>query len=159
MGSLAGGSGAGPDGDGVDAIETDATNCMNVPAEAMELEAPIRVRRCALRRGTGGAGTTRGGLGLVKEFEVLADDGVSFSHRGERHFSPAKGIDGGGDGGLAYSEILRRDGTIEVIPSKIVTRLEKGDRVSVGTAGGAGRGDPGSRDPTAAHADQANGKV
>lgn len=156
---LAGGSGAGPDGDGVDAIETDATNCMNVPAEAMELEAPIRVRRCALRRGTGGAGTTRGGLGLVKEFEVLADDGVSFSHRGERHFSPAKGIDGGQDGGLAYSEILRRDGTVEVIPSKIVTRLEKGDRVSVGTAGGAGRGDPGSRDPTAAHADQAHGKV
>ena len=156
---LAGGSGAGPDGDGVDAIETDATNCMNVPAEAMELEAPIRVRRCALRRGTGGSGTTRGGLGLVKEFEVLAEGGVSFSHRGERHFSPARGIYGGEDGGLAHSEIIRRDGTIEVIPSKIVTRLAKGDRVSVGTAGGAGRGDPDGRPTVAVHEDQANGKV
>jgi len=156
---LAGGSGAGPDGDGVDAIETDATNCMNVPAEAMELEAPIRVRRCALRPGTGGSGTTRGGLGLVKEFEVLAEEGVSFSHRGERHFSPAKGIYGGEDGGLAHSEIIRRDGTIEVIPSKIVTRLAKGDRVSVGTAGGAGRGDPDGRPAVAVHEDQANGKT
>lgn len=156
---LAGGSGAGPHGDGVDAIETDATNCMSVPAEAMELEAPVRVNRCALRQDTGGAGTTRGGLGLVKEFEALAEDGISFSHRGERHFAPAKGIDGGADGGLAYSEIIRADGTIEVIPSKIVTRLGKGDRVVVGTAGGAGRGDPAARDREVLRTDVANGKV
>lgn len=156
---LAGGSGAGPDGDGVDAIETDATNCMSVPAEAMELDAPIRVRRCALRPDTGGTGTTRGGLGLVKEFEVLAPDGVSFSHRGERHFESAKGIDGGQDGGLAHSEIIRADGTVEIIPSKIVTRLGKGDRVIVGTPGGAGRGNPAARCPDAVRSDLTNGKV
>lgn len=156
---LAGGSGAGPDGDGVDAIETDATNCMNVPAEAMELEAPIRVRRCALRPDTGGPGTTRGGLGLVKEFEVLAADGVSFSHRGERHFAPAKGIDGGSDGGLAYSEIIRADGSVEVIQSKIVTTLGRGDRVVVGTAGGAGRGAPQGRRREDVQSDLENGKV
>ena len=100
---LAGGSGAAPDRDGVDAIETDATNCMSVPAEAMELEAPIRVRRCELRRDTGGAGAFRGGLGLVKEFEILDDvrGPVSFSHRGERHFHPAGGARGGSSGGLA----------------------------------------------------------
>ena len=38
---LAGGAGAGNGFDGVDAIETDATNCMNLPVEAMELDAPI----------------------------------------------------------------------------------------------------------------------
>ena len=53
---IAGGSGAGPGADGVDVIETDATNCMNLPAEAMEMEAPIRVHRVALRRDSGGAG-------------------------------------------------------------------------------------------------------
>lgn len=156
---LAGGSGAGPDNDGVDVIETDATNCMNVPAEAMELDAPIRVVRCALRPDTGGAGTTRGGLGLVKEFEVLAPEGVSFSHRGERHFAPAKGIGGGADGGAALSEIVRADGRREVIPSKIVTHLAFGDRVSVGTAGGAGRGDPTARGADRVDADVRNGKV
>ena len=40
---VAGGAGASRDKDGVDVIETDATNCMNLPAEALELDAPIRV--------------------------------------------------------------------------------------------------------------------
>ena len=158
---LAGGSGASRDCDGVDAIETDATNCMNVPAEAMELEAPIRVTRCSLRGDTGGAGLHRGGLGLVKEFEVLPDapDGVSFSHRGERHFLPPPGMAGGADGGCALSYIQRADGRREEIPSKMVTRLAPGDRVSVGTAGGAGWGDPRARDRRAVTEDHANGKI
>ena len=45
---LAGGSGAAPGHDGVDAIETDATNCMNVPAEAMELEPDLVIDRDAV---------------------------------------------------------------------------------------------------------------
>jgi N-methylhydantoinase B len=158
---LAGGSGASADLDGVDAIESDATNCMNVPAEAMELEAPIRVRRCALRPDTGGAGTGRGGLGLVKEFEILpsATGGVSFSHRGERHFVAPPGMAGGHDGGLAASRILRADGRAEEIPSKLVTRLAPGDRVIVGTAGGAGWGDPKRRGRSAVADDLADGKI
>ncbi|HZK92231.1 MAG TPA: hydantoinase B/oxoprolinase family protein [Stellaceae bacterium] len=95
---IAGGSGAGPRQDGVGGIETDATNCMNLPAEALEMEAPIRLNRVALRAGSGGAGEWRGGLGLVREYEVLEGD-VSFSHRGERHFSAAAGLHGGGEGG------------------------------------------------------------
>ncbi len=158
---LAGGSGAAPDRDGVDAIETDATNCMSVPAEAMELEAPIRVRRCELRRDTGGAGAFRGGLGLVKEFEILDDvrGPVSFSHRGERHFHPAGGARGGSSGGLAESSIRRASGPVEVIPSKVVTTLRPGDRVTVGTAGGGGWGAPADRDPALLAADIADGKV
>ncbi len=159
---LAGGSGAAPGRDGVDAIETDATNCMSVPAEAMELEAPIRVNRCELRRDTGGPGRFRGGLGLLKEFEILDDvrgGSVSFSHRGERHFRPAQGAHGGGPGGLAQSTIIRASGAVETIPSKIVTALAPGDRVIVGTAGGGGWGSPAERDPQAISADIANGKV
>ena len=158
---LAGGSGAALGHDGVDAIETDATNCMSVPAEAMELEAPIRVRRCALRPDTGGDGRFRGGLGLVKEFEILDDvDGpISFSHRGERHFTPAGGAAGGAAGGVAHSKIIRADGAVEVIRSKIVTGLGPGDRVVVGTAGGGGWGPPTERALEALDADRANGKV
>src|SRR4029077_4730663 len=36
---IAGGSGAGPRSDGVDVIETDVTNCMNLPVEALEMDA------------------------------------------------------------------------------------------------------------------------
>ena len=155
---IAGGSGGGPDRDGVDAIETDATNCMNLPAEALEMEAPIRLHRVALRKGSGGAGTWRGGLGLVREYEVLEGE-LSFSHRGERHFSAPAGLAGGKPGAKAHSVIRRADGTEEVIPSKIVTRLNKGDRLVVETAGGGGHGDPAARPPGRVAEDIANGKV
>ncbi len=159
---IAGGSGAGPFGDGVDAIETDATNCMNLPAEALEMEAPIRLNRVALRAGSGGDGEWRGGLGLVREYEVLKGPGagdVSFSHRGERHFSAAAGLAGGGEGGRARSVIRRADGSEKVIPSKIATMLHPGDRVMVETAGGGGYGDPARRDPALRAADIEDGKV
>jgi N-methylhydantoinase B/oxoprolinase/acetone carboxylase alpha subunit len=155
---IASGSGASAWSDGVDVIETDATNCMNLPAEAMEMETPIRLNRVALRAGSGGAGTHRGGLGTEREYEVLTDN-VTFTHRGERHFSAARGMAGGEDGARAESMILRADGTVETIPSKIVTRLMKGDRVVLRTAGGAGYGDPALRAAEAVMADVADGKV
>jgi N-methylhydantoinase B/oxoprolinase/acetone carboxylase alpha subunit len=55
--------------------------------------------------------------------------------------------------------VLRRDGTQETIRSKIVTRLMRGDRVVVQTAGGAGHGPLSERDPALAAADVADGKV
>ncbi|MEI8400846.1 MAG: hydantoinase B/oxoprolinase family protein, partial [Alcaligenaceae bacterium] len=68
---IAAGSGASLSSDGVDVIETDATNCMNLPAEAMEMEAPIRIHQVSLARDSGGAGRQRGGLGIIKDFEAL----------------------------------------------------------------------------------------
>ena len=155
---IASGSGASATSDGVDVIETDATNCMNLPAEAMEMETPIRLHRVALRPGSGGDGALRGGLGTEREYEVLTDN-VTFTHRGERHFSAARGIFGGGDGACGESTILRADGTTETIPSKIVARLMKGDRVIVRTAGGAGYGDPTQRTAAMRRSDVADGKV
>ncbi|MDW9248025.1 hydantoinase B/oxoprolinase family protein [Burkholderia cepacia] len=74
---VAAGAGAARGHDGVDVIETDMTNCMNLPAEAMELEAPIRIRCVALREDSGGAGEWRGGLGVVREYEML-EGGIRF---------------------------------------------------------------------------------
>jgi N-methylhydantoinase B/oxoprolinase/acetone carboxylase alpha subunit len=155
---IAGGSGASPGQDGVDVIETDATNCMNLPAEAMEMEAPIRVHRVALRADSGGGGAFRGGLGVIREYEILEGE-VSFSHRGERHFSAAGGLAGGTEGARAHSEIRRADGSVEEIPSKIVTTLHRGDRVVVETAGGGGYGAPGQRATLRVEDDVRNGKV
>lgn len=155
---LASGSGASAAKDGVDVIETDATNCMNLPVEAMEMDAPIRIHRTALRQGSGGAGTHRGGLGIVREYEILHGE-VRFTHRGERHYCPARGRQGGADGATAHSFIQRTDGRTEVIPSKLVTTLMKGDRVTVGTAGGGGYGALDRRDPGDLARDIADGKV
>jgi N-methylhydantoinase B/oxoprolinase/acetone carboxylase alpha subunit len=155
---IAGGSGAARGSDGVDVIETDATNCMNLPAEAAEMETPIRLNRVALRPGSGGDGEHRGGLGTIREYEVLVDD-VAFTHRGERHYSAAQGLFGGKEGMKSRSVIHRADGTVEEIPSKIVTRLRKGDRVVIETAGGGGYGDTAKRAQAARAADVADGKV
>jgi N-methylhydantoinase B/oxoprolinase/acetone carboxylase alpha subunit len=131
---------------------------MNLPAEAMELEAPIRIHRVALRTDSGGPGQYRGGLGVVREYEILCDE-ARFSHRGERHFHAAAGVAGGQPGAVAHSRIVRADGTEEPIPSKLVTLLRHGDRVIVETAGGGGVGDASTRDPEALANDIANGKV
>lgn len=153
---IAGGSGAAEGLDGVDVVDTDASNCMNLPAEALEMEAPIRLRRVALRCDSGGAGEFRGGLGVVREYEILAD-GITFTHRGERHYSAAPGIRGGLAGASARSVIRRAGGAEEVIPSKVLTVLNQGDCVIVETPGGGGYGVPKNRKTVAD--DIANGKV
>ena len=155
---VAGGAGASAAKDGVDVIETDATNCMNLPAEALELDAPIRVHRVALRPDSGGAGARRGGLGTVREYEILHGD-VRFTHRGERHFIAPSGRAGGADGAMARTVIHRASGSEEVVPSKLVTTLHPGDRVVMETAGGGGYGDPAARDPAKFHEDLADGKI
>jgi N-methylhydantoinase B len=69
--TVGGGSGAGATFDGASAIQCHMTNTLNTPAEAIELQYPLRVRRFERTRGTGGAGTQRGGDGTVREREVL----------------------------------------------------------------------------------------
>ena len=155
---IAAGSGAGRASDGIDVIETDATNCMNLPAEAMEMEAPIRVHRLALSPDSGGAGQQRGGLGMIKEFETLVD-GVTMTHRGERHYHPARGSHSGLAGAKSHSVLRRAGGDEEVIPSKLVGMMNRGDRLIVTTAGGGGYGDPHLRDRSALAEDVKNGKV
>jgi N-methylhydantoinase B len=155
---IAGGSGASADKDGVDVIETDATNCMNLPAEALELDAPIRVHRVALRRDSGGAGARRGGLGIVREYEILYGE-VRLTHRGERHFIAPKGRAGGHDGAMARTVIYRAGGGQETVPSKLVTTLCAGDRVVFETSGGGGYGDPARRGAEKVRLDLADGKI
>ena len=141
---IASGSGASEGMDGVDVIETDGTNCMNLPVEALEMDVPIRVHKTELNTGSGGSGKFRGGLGLVREYEILHGT-VIFTHRGERHSHPARGLMGGEPGGKAYSKIKRYDGKEIVIKSKTVETLRIGDRISVQTAGGGGYGRPADR--------------
>jgi N-methylhydantoinase B len=154
---VCGGTGASRSGDGVDCLQTDGSNSMNQPIEALCLDAPIRIRRFGLRADSGGAGRQRGGLGVVREYEFLADD-IRFTFRGERHFTAARGAVGGADGAMSVATIHRADGRVEQI-SKCVTTVSRGDRVVLETAGGAGYGDPRERAREALAADVANRKV
>ena len=154
----AGGSGGGPSKDGVDVIETDGSNCMNMPVEALELEAPIRVHQMRLRKDSGGAGQFRGGLGCVREIEFLSDN-TALTHRGERHQHAPRGSQGGHDGSKAHSVLVRDDGRHETIASKVFTTVQRGDRLIVETPGGGGYGQPKARERSAVVDDLDNGKI
>jgi N-methylhydantoinase B len=142
----AGGMGARPTKDGVDAIDTDVTNCMNIPAEAIELDHPLRILKNRLWDGSGGAGAYRGGLGYEKVFEVVRGE-VVIAHRGERFFSQPWGLFGGRPAPRSRSFVKRQDGRTEAIPSKGMYTLYPGDQLHVFVAGGGGYGDPLTREP------------
>ncbi len=142
----AGGMGARPNKDGLETIQTDTSNAQNIPAEALELEFPIRVGYWRLRTDSGGIGRFRGGLGFEKRFEVLRGT-TRVSHRGERHRTAPWGLFGGGPGATAKS-LLRPAGEKEVqIPSKLEFAMRPGDVLDVWTTGGGGYGDPLDRSP------------
>lgn len=154
----AGGMGARPGKDGIDCIETDVSNCMNIPVESVEMNFPIRIPRARLWAGSGGAGKWRGGLGLEKVYEATTTD-ITISHRGERFTSAPWGLEGGDPGRSAHAFILRKDGTREDLPSKKMIVLHPGDQLWEYLAGGAGFGDPRDRDPRLVAADIEDGKV
>ena len=155
---IAAGTGASQHSDGVDCLQTDGSNSMNLPIEALGIEAPIRVLRFGLRADSGGAGRRRGGLGVIKEYEFLADD-IRLTYRGERHFTAARGSLGGSAGAMSVATIYRADGRVETIASKTVTSVSRGDRLLVETAGGGGFGDPRERASQALADDLSNRKV
>jgi N-methylhydantoinase B len=154
----AGGMGARPDKDGIDVIETDVSNCMNIPVESVEMNFPLRIPRVRLWTGSGGAGRFRGGLGLEKVFEATTTD-VLVSHRGERFASSPWGLEGGAPGASARAHIVRADGSREELPSKKMIVLRPGDRLCEFIAGGAGYGDPLEREPALVLADVLDGKI
>jgi N-methylhydantoinase B len=154
----AGGMGARPTKDGIDVIETDVTNCMNIPVEALELNFPLRIRRTGLWADSAGAGAFRGGLGLWKVFEATTTD-VTVAHRSERFHSAPWGLFGGRPARRGHAFVLRQDGRREALPSKKMLVLHPGDQLWEYVAGGAGWGDPLERDPDRVLADVLDGKV
>ena len=153
-----GGMGARPTKDGVDSIQTDTSNAQDIPAEAIELEFPIRIGFWRLRADSGGVGRYRGGVGFEKRFEVLRGR-ARISHRGERHLTAPWGLFGGGAGAQSRSLLRRADGSEVPIPSKLEFVMEPGDTLDVWTSGGGGHGDPLERDPALVREDVLDGKV
>jgi N-methylhydantoinase B len=154
----AGGMGARPTKDGIDRIETDITNCMNVPVESLEMKFPLKVIKNNLWDDSGGAGKYRGGLGFEKWFEVVRGE-IVVSHRGDRHFTQPWGLFGGKAAPCWESYIVRKDGSREKIKSKKVFYMMAGDQLHLYAAGGGGYGDPLEREIDSVLDDVINGKV
>ncbi len=155
---IAGGGGARPDLDGIEAIDSDVSNCMNVPAEAIEMSYPLRVLHYKLRRDGGGPGRMRGGTGIDRALMATAGEIVA-SYRSERHYTRPWGLFGGHSAQPWQTQVLRANGNIEDVPSKARLLLQQGDVLRVLTGGGGGYGDPFERSPQAVLADVLDKKI
>ncbi len=156
---LNGGTGARPDGDGVSAMDELVINVMNTPVEAVETEFPVRIASYGLATDSGGPGKFRGGLGVRRQWRILADESIvnlrmdrfKFSSPGAFGARPAK----------ASQAVLNPEHPEErALTSKIAgLRLKRNDLLSVDFAGGGGLGDPLERDANRVRDDVARGYV
>lgn len=135
--TVAGGAGANEFGPGPSAVHTHMTNTLNTPVEAIESAYPLRVIRYERRRGTGGRGRHRGGDGVVREIELLADAQVSILS--DRRRFPPPGLRGGAAGARGVNELRRRRAR-KRLPSKVTFQGRAGDVLSIRTPGGGGFG-------------------
>ena len=126
-----------------------ASNQANVPVEMIESDYPIRIERYGFAPDTGGAGKYRGGLGVVREYRVLADD-IYFGVRSDKSIHPPHGLFGGEAGAPTVNLIRSESGerVLPPMPMKPIT-LRTGDLYRHVMAGGGGFGDPLDRDPQA----------
>ena len=137
--TLAGGAGGGPLRAGASAVHTHMTNTMNTPIEALEAQLPVRVRRYAVRAGSGGRGRHPGGDGLVREIEFVAP--AQLTLLSERRTIPPFGAAGGAPGAGGRNQLVRSAHT-ERLPGKVSLAVVPGDRIRIATPGGGGWGRP-----------------
>ncbi len=136
--TVAGGMGARPGLDGMNATHTHMTNSLNTPAEALEYAYPLRVREYRIRKDSGGKGKHKGGDGTIREIETLATANMALLS--DRRQRAPYGLHGGSDGERGRAFVIRTDGRREQLRSKDNRQLNPGDRVRIETPSGGGFG-------------------
>ena len=132
----------------------------NTPVEAGEGKGPIFIAYRRLREDSGGPGKFRGGLGVEQEVRVVAPASVQSAL--ERTRCAPWGLHGGKDAMANRFSIVRKDGTVQRLPTGKTTghvALDSGDGFLVEVGGGGGFWPPMERDPQRVLADVRSGYV
>jgi N-methylhydantoinase B len=156
--------------DGIDASASVTVNFSNTPIELVEAQYPLRVERYGFLPDTGGAGTFRGGLGLVKELLFLEHEATLQVRADRQRFQPY-GLAGGAPGAPGASFVARAGpaagpaaggiappgtatgpatdeaATWERLPAKTLLTVRRGDRFRHHLPGAGGWGPSLARDP------------
>jgi 5-oxoprolinase (ATP-hydrolysing) len=138
--TIAGGSGAGPDFDGTDAVQTHMTNSRLTDPEVLEWRFPVRLESFRIRRDSGGAGRHRGGDGVERRIRFL-EPMTAVLLANHRRIAPF-GVAGGEPGAKGRNWIERADGRHEEYGATFSTAVERDDVIVIQTPGGGGFGKP-----------------
>ncbi|MFZ0257018.1 MAG: hydantoinase B/oxoprolinase family protein, partial [Gammaproteobacteria bacterium] len=136
--TICGGSGAGPEFAGTDAVHTHMTNSRITDPEVLEWRYPVRLERFSIRRGSGGEGRHCGGNGVVRSIRFLTPMTATIlsSHR---HMPPF-GLAGGQPGACGRNYVKRLDGSVEMLEGCAEVEMAAGDLFVIETPGGGGYG-------------------
>jgi N-methylhydantoinase B len=139
--TLAGGHGAGPGWNGASAMQAHMTNTRNTPVESLEHAYPLRVLGMRIRRSSGGRGRFRGGDGIERAIELLADGRVTVIS--ERRGRGPYGLRGGGPGRPGENTVrTARRARPARMPGKFQMDLGAHAAITVASPGGGGFGRP-----------------
>ncbi len=138
--TICGGSGAGADFDGTDAVQTHMTNSRLTDPEVLEWRFPVLLESFAIRANSGGNGCHRGGNGVVRRVRFLEDMTAGILS-GRRVISPC-GLHGGESGKVGRNYVERVDGNVEELGSTASVEMQRGDVFAIETPGGGGCGFP-----------------
>ena len=158
MNIFGGGWGGRPHEDGESAaVSICQGDVRSAPIELQEIQYPFLIERFALRADSGGAGEHRGGLGVELTYRALQKCVANINC--ERTKDPPWGLRGGKPGAVNEALLTRGDGSTQKLLKATGVALAPGDRLTFGTAGGGGWGDPRRRDRDAIARDIAAGYV
>lgn len=155
------GLGAQSDRDGIDGIQANMTNTMNTPIEEIERSYPLLVRQYELRPDSAGLGRYRGGSGIIRSYQALANN-VTVTVLAERGRKRPQGLSGGGPAAGTQVNFYTRHGH-KIVKKKLSVKttivLKKGDIIEVNTAGGGGYGNRRTRTKSRKIVDFENGII
>ena len=138
--TIAGGSGAGPGFDGASAVQTHMTNSRLTDPEVLETRFPVLLEAFSIRRGSGGAGTSKGGDGAVRRVRFL--EPMTAAILSNRRRVPPFGAAGGANGAVGINRVERSGGAVELLGSTAEVTMAAGDVFVIETPGGGGYGPP-----------------
>jgi N-methylhydantoinase B len=157
--TIMGNSGAAANQDGQEGIAHIGANQSNVPIELIEQEYPLRVEQYALLPDSGGPGRMRGGLAIVRDIRVLAEEATITIRSDKRRFPPY-GLHGGSPGTPSWN-IINPGPHQKILPALTMepTTMHAGDLYRHVMAGAGGYGPARERDPALVLRDVVLGRV
>ena len=137
--TICGGSGAGYNHPGTDAIQTHMTNSRLTDPEILEWRYPVILREFSICRDSGGKGQYRGGDGAKRVIEF--QEPMTASILSQRRTVAPFGLKGGGEGKPGKNYVIRRSGSVVKLSGTDSIEMEAGDRFVIETPGGGGYGE------------------